>query len=205
MRALSSRNGHSFLQFYRISSTLTYRDRVLRAFSKWEHHGMTLLTVHEHFIMLDLTAHMDCGKRDTMLRTNCRSQSGWSSLLKTIERETFLSLQRYAYKPCASVIGDLKALGIFKYRARRGGKKGKHNVSPERHPKSIQVVESHRPSKTYKQRFEHGTWFAFRRRTTLLASHPALNLQFRSASSPTSVVWQNPKIDYGLRSLSRCI
>ena len=99
-----------FLQFYRISSTLTYRDRVLRAVSKWEHHGMTLLAVPEHFIMLDLTVHMDIhpqpgpeltsedsGKRDTMLRKNCRSRSGRSSLFKTIERETLLSLRRYAY------------------------------------------------------------------------------------------------------------
>ena len=77
-------------------------------------------------------------------------------MLKTFEREIFLSLRSYAYKPCASVIGDLKALGIFKYRGRRGGKKAKHNVSLERHPKRIQVVESRRPSKTYKQRFEHG-------------------------------------------------
>ena len=137
MRALSSRNGLSFLQFYRISSTLTYRDRVLRAFSKWEHHGMTLLAVPEHFIMLDLTVHMDCGKRDTMLRKNYRSQLGRSSLFKIIQRETLLSLQRYAYKPCASVIGDLKALGILKYRGRRGAKKAKHNASLERHPKSI--------------------------------------------------------------------
>ena len=49
-----------------------------------------------------------------------------------------------------------------------------------------------------------GTWFAFRG-TTQRASRLALNLQFRSASSPTSAVWQNPKIDYGLRSLSRPI
>ena len=76
MRALSSANGQSFLQFYRISSTLTYRDRVVRAVSKWEHHRMTLPAVPEHLIMLDLTVHMDSGKRDTMLRTNCRSQSG---------------------------------------------------------------------------------------------------------------------------------
>ena len=158
-----------FLQFYRISSTLTYRDRVLRAVSKWEHHGMTLLAVPEHFIMLDLTVHMDIhpqpgpeltsedsGKRDTVLRKICRSRSGRSSLFKTIERETLLSLRRYAYKPCASVIGDLKALGILKYRGRRGGKKAKYNASLERHPKSIEVVESRRPSKTYKQRCEHG-------------------------------------------------
>ena len=127
-----------FLQFYRIcriSSTLTYGDRVLRAVSKWKHHGMTLLAVPEHFIMLDLTVHTDIhpqtgpeltsedsGKRDTMLRKNCRSRSGRSSLVKTIEHETLLSLRRYAYKPCASVIGDLKALGILKYRGRRGGK-----------------------------------------------------------------------------------
>ena len=129
---------------------------------------MTLLAVPEHFIMLDLTVHMDIhpqpgpeltsedsGKRDTMLRKKCRSRSGRSSLFKTIERETLLSLRRYANKPCASVIGDLKALGILKYRGRRGGKKAKHYASLERHPKSIQVVESRRPSKTFKQRFEH--------------------------------------------------
>ena len=101
---------------------------------------MTLLAVPEHFTMLDLTVHMDIhpqpgpvltsedsGKRDTMLRKNCRGRSGRSSLFKTIERETLLSLRRYAYKPCASVIGDLKALGILKYRGRRGGKRAKHN------------------------------------------------------------------------------
>ena len=111
---------------------------------------MTLLAVPEHFIMLDLTVHMeihpqpgteltsdDSGKRDTMLRKNYRSQLGRSSLFKIIQRETLLSLQRYAYKPCASVIGDLKALGILKYRGRRGAKKAKHNASLERHPKSI--------------------------------------------------------------------
>ena len=132
-----------FLQFYRISSILTYRDRVLRVVSKWEHHDVTLLAVPEHFIMQDLTVHMDIhpqpgpeltsedsGKRDTMLRKNCRSQADRSSLFKSIERETLLSLWRYAYKPCASVIGDLKALGILKYRGGRGGKKAKHSVSP---------------------------------------------------------------------------
>lgn len=91
-----------------------------------------------------------------MLRKHSRSRSGRSSLFKTIERETLLSLRRYAYNPCASVIGDLKALGILKYKGRRGGKQAKLNASLERQPKSIEVVESRRPSKTYKQRFEHG-------------------------------------------------
>ena len=58
---------------------------------------------------------------------------------------------------------DLKAMGIFKYRGRRGGKKAKHNVSLERHPKSIQVVESRRPSKTCKQQFEHGKLICIQR------------------------------------------
>ena len=66
---------------------------------------MTLLAVPEHFTMLDLTVHMDIhpqpgpemtsensGKRDTMLRKNCRSRSGRSSLFKIIKRETLLSL-----------------------------------------------------------------------------------------------------------------
>lgn len=148
----------------------------------------------------------DSGKRDTMLRKHSRSRSGRSSLFKTIERETLLSLRRYAYNPCASVIGDLKALGILKYRGRRGGKQAKLNASLERQPKSIEVVESRRPSKTYKQRFEHGNLICIPRyNNSTRVSHPALNLQFRSASSPTSAVWQNPKIDYGLRSLSSCI
>lgn len=137
---------------------------------------MTLLAVPEHFIMLDFTVHMDIhpqpgpeltsddsGKRDTMLRKNCGSQSGRSSLFKTIKCETLLSLRRYAYKPCASVIGNLKALGILKYRGRQGGKKAKHNVSLERHPKSIQAVEGRRLSKTYKQRFEHGNLICIQR------------------------------------------
>ena len=97
------------------------------------------------------------------VKENCRSQSGQSSLFKIIERGTLLSLWRYAYKPRASVIGNLKALGILKYRGRRGGKKAKHNASLERHPKSIQVVESRRPSKTYKQRFEHGNLICIQR------------------------------------------
>ena len=175
MRALSNRNGQSVLSrclssnFYRISSTLTYRDRVLRAVSKWEQRGKTLLAVPEHFIMLDLTVYMDIhpqpgpeltsedsGNRDTTLRKNCRRRLGRSSLFKTIEHETLLSLRRYAYNLCASVIGDLKALGMLKYRGRRGGKKATHNASLERQPKSNEVVESRRPSKTYKQRFEHG-------------------------------------------------
>lgn len=139
----------------------------------------------------------DSGKRDTMLRKHSRSRSGRSSLFKTIEHETLLSLRRYAYNPCASVIGDLKALGILKYRGRRGGKQAKLNASLERQPKRIEVVESRRPSKTLIciPRYNNST----------RVSHPALNLQFRSASSPTSAVWQNPKIDYGLRSLSSCI
>lgn len=80
---------------------------------------------------------------------------GSKQFVQNYRTRTLLSLRRYANKPCASVIGDLKALGILKYRGRRGGKKAKHNASLERHPKSIQVVESRRPSKTFKQRFEH--------------------------------------------------
>ena len=146
---------------------------------------MTLLAVPEHFIILDLTVHIDIhpqpgpeltsdnsGKRDT-LRKNCRSQSGRSSLFKIIECETLLSLWRYAYKPCASVIGDLKALGILKYRGRRGAKKAKHNASLERHPKSIQVVESGRSSKTYKQRFQHGNLIGIQRENNSTSISPS--------------------------------
>ena len=61
------------------------------------------------------------------------------------------------------------------------------------------------PLKPINNDLNTGTWFAFRGTTTLLASRPALNLQCRSASSPTSAVWQNPNIDYGLRSLWRRI
>jgi hypothetical protein len=108
----------------------TSNQRLRRPIVSWHRHGLTLLAVPEHSILLDITMFMDVhpqpGPIEVLKRTcsgnvNPTSNNEVRNSNICIDRMKLLSFRNFTAKPTAAILTYLKSEGILKYRDRRGG------------------------------------------------------------------------------------
>ena len=137
--------------------------RVKRAVVRWDSRGLLLLAAPEKCVVLDITTSMDIHPnpgwedrdRDAVNSTkHCKIGVHRRENTPMLDRCDILKLRKSAGKPLASVLGDLKELGILKYRGPgkrrdgRGSDKFGSKMCRSERKQPIEVVRSRRPAKS---------------------------------------------------------
>ena len=145
-----------WLHNWRVSRFFTLKHRVRRPIVSWSHHGLSLLAVLEHYIVLDITINMDVqshpgpayvsSAETPSVRAGFCANSLSSGVIlrgnsRFFDRAKLLSYRYKAFKPSTVVMAELKSMGILRYRGARGGARGVGN-SNARLTKGITVLRS---------------------------------------------------------------